>query len=81
MFLISFNLAAPIDIFEPFTTPPIQATGAPPIYTDEPFEDRKSVFQAHLSPVHSKEEVELVLQKLKENKKIAHATHNIYAYR
>ncbi len=53
----------------------------PPIYSDEPFEDRKSVFQAHLSPVHSKEEVQLVLQKLKENKKIANATHNMYAYR
>ena len=53
----------------------------PPIYSDESFEDRKSVFQAHLSPVHSKEEVQLVLNKLKENKKIANATHNIYAYR
>ncbi|CAF1287300.1 unnamed protein product [Adineta ricciae] len=53
----------------------------PPIYSDESFEDRKSVFQAHLSPVHSKEEVHLVLNKLKENKKIANATHNIYAYR
>ncbi|CAF1441388.1 unnamed protein product [Adineta steineri] len=53
----------------------------PPIYTDDSFEDRKSVFQAHLSPVHSKEEVQLVLNKLKENKKIANATHNMYAYR
>ena len=53
----------------------------PPIYSDESFEDRKSVFQAHLSPVHSKEEVQLVLNKLKENKKIANATHNMYAYR
>ena len=56
-------------------------TVLPTIYSDEPFEDRKSVFQAHLSPVHSKEEVQLVLQKLKENKKIANATHNMYAYR
>jgi putative IMPACT (imprinted ancient) family translation regulator len=53
----------------------------PPIYSDESFEDRKSVFQAHLSPVNSKEEVQLVLKKLKENKKIANATHNMYAYR
>ncbi|CAF1226869.1 unnamed protein product [Rotaria sordida] len=60
---------------------PIVETILPPIYSDEPFEDRKSVFQAHLSPVHSKEEVQLVLHKLKENKKIANATHNIYAYR
>jgi len=50
-------------------------------YSDEAFEDRKSTFQAHLAPVHSKEEVQLVLNKLKENKKIANATHNIYAYR
>ncbi|CAF3774757.1 unnamed protein product [Rotaria sp. Silwood1] len=56
-------------------------TNLPPIYSDEPFEDRKSVFQAHLSPVHSKEEVQLVINKLKENKKIANATHNMYAYR
>ena len=53
----------------------------PPIYSDEPFEDRKSIFQAHLSPVHSKAEVQLVLEKLKENKKIVNATHNMYAYR
>ncbi|CAF3754469.1 unnamed protein product [Rotaria sp. Silwood1] len=56
-------------------------TNLPSIYSDEPFEDRKSVFQAHLSPVHSKEEVQLVINKLKENKKIANATHNMYAYR
>jgi hypothetical protein len=53
----------------------------PPIYSAEPFEDRKSVFQAHLTPVHSKDEVQLVLSKLKENKKIGNATHNMYAYR
>ncbi len=34
-----------------------------------------------LSPVHNKDEVQLVLNKLKENKKIANATHNMYAYR
>lgn len=53
----------------------------PPIYSDEPFEDRKSIFQAHISPVNSREEVQLVIEKLKENKKIANATHNMYAYR
>ena len=56
-------------------------TIVPVIHSDEPFEDRKSVFQAHLSSVHSKEEVQLVLNKLKDNKKIANATHNMYAYR
>lgn len=59
---------------------PIEVT-VPPIYSDEPFEDRKSIFQAHLSPVRHKGEVQLVLNKLKENKKIANATHNMYAYR
>lgn len=59
----------------------VSSATVPPIYSDESFEDRKSVFQAHLSPVHSKEEVQLVLQKLRENKKIANATHNMYAYR
>ena len=53
----------------------------PTVYSDEPFEDRKSVFQAHLSPVHSKDDVQLVLNQLKGNKKIANATHNMYAYR
>jgi len=60
---------------------PTVETILPAIYSDESFEDRKSVFQAHLSSVHSKEEVQLVLNKLKENKKIANATHNMYAYR
>lgn len=59
---------------------PVEVT-LPPIYSDESFEDRKSTFQAHLSPVHHKAEVQLVLNKLKENKKIANATHNMYAYR
>lgn len=62
-------------------SPSEKEIAVPPIYSDESFEDRKSVFQAHLSPVHSKEEVQLVLHKLKDNKKIANATHNIYAYR
>jgi putative IMPACT (imprinted ancient) family translation regulator len=53
----------------------------PSIYSDESFEDRKSVFQAHLSSVHNKEEIQLILNKLKENKKISNATHNMYAYR
>lgn len=44
-------------------------------------EDRRSVFQAHLAEVHSAREVEQVLDELKTNKKIAEATHNIWAYR
>ncbi|XP_042897219.1 protein IMPACT isoform X2 [Parasteatoda tepidariorum] len=48
---------------------------APSIEHGQPIIDRKSVFQAHISRVVSVE------QKLKENRKIATATHNIYAYR
>lgn len=44
-------------------------------------EDRRSVFQGHLAEVHSVREVEQVLDELKTNKKIAEATHNIWAYR
>uniref|UniRef100_A0A8C4RV54 Impact RWD domain protein n=1 Tax=Erpetoichthys calabaricus TaxID=27687 RepID=A0A8C4RV54_ERPCA len=47
----------------------------------EPFTDRRSTFQAHLAPVVTTKQVKLVLNKLYENKKIANATHNIYAYR
>jgi hypothetical protein len=47
----------------------------------EPLTDRKSTFQAHVAEVHSREEVLLILKKLKENRKITVATHNILAYR
>ena len=63
------------------TSEEVHPVATPTVYSDEPFEDRKSVFQAHLSPVHSKDEVQLVLAQLKGNKKIANATHNMYAYR
>eukprot|EP00005_Dracoamoeba_jomungandri_P004688 CAMPEP_0174258304 /NCGR_PEP_ID=MMETSP0439-20130205/7316_1 /TAXON_ID=0 /ORGANISM="Stereomyxa ramosa, Strain Chinc5" /LENGTH=380 /DNA_ID=CAMNT_0015341759 /DNA_START=200 /DNA_END=1342 /DNA_ORIENTATION=- len=45
-----------------------------------PLTDRKSKFQAFLSRTSSYEEVEEFLRTLKTNKKIANATHNIYAY-
>ncbi|XP_078543536.1 protein IMPACT isoform X1 [Lissotriton helveticus] len=53
----------------------------PPISHNEPITDRRSTFQAHLAPVVSTKQVKMVLNKLYENKKIASATHNIYAYR
>ncbi|XP_069076140.1 protein IMPACT isoform X2 [Pleurodeles waltl] len=53
----------------------------PPINHNEPITDRRSTFQAHLAPVVSTKQVKMVLNKLYENKKIASATHNIYAYR
>ncbi|KAJ8708740.1 hypothetical protein PYW08_010122 [Mythimna loreyi] len=43
--------------------------------------DRKSSFQGHAAEVHSLEDVNAVLSKLKLNKKILNATHNMYAYR
>ncbi|XP_076009131.1 protein IMPACT isoform X2 [Genypterus blacodes] len=43
--------------------------------------DRRSTFQPHLAPVVTPRQVKMVLEKLYENKKIASATHNIYAYR
>ncbi|XP_053570962.1 protein IMPACT isoform X3 [Bombina bombina] len=53
----------------------------PPIKHADPISDRRSTFQAHLAPVVSPSQVKMVLNKLYENKKIAAATHNIYAYR
>ncbi|CAD5230931.1 unnamed protein product [Bursaphelenchus okinawaensis] len=46
----------------------------------ECFEDRKSVFQAHIVNVHTKDEPMEALSQLLENSKIARATHNMYAY-
>ncbi|XP_075776945.1 protein IMPACT isoform X1 [Pelodiscus sinensis] len=53
----------------------------PPINHGNPISDRRSTFQAHLAPVVNPKQVKMVLAKLYQNKKIASATHNIYAYR
>lgn len=53
----------------------------PEITTGGTIEDRKSVFQGHTATVKSADDVKAVVAKLQENKKIAHATHNIYAFR
>jgi len=53
----------------------------PEIVTGEVIEDRKSVFQGHTAKVKSLDDVKMVISKLYENKKIAGATHNMYAYR
>ncbi|CAG9537262.1 unnamed protein product [Cercopithifilaria johnstoni] len=52
----------------------------PTIISGNSLVDRKSTFQAHVAQVFSREEVTLVLNKLKENNKIAKATHNMYAW-
>ncbi|XP_075069540.1 protein IMPACT isoform X2 [Mixophyes fleayi] len=54
---------------------------APTVAHGETISDRRSTFQAHLAPVLNPGQVKKVLNKLYENKKIASATHNIYAYR
>ncbi|KAG9509113.1 Protein IMPACT-B [Fragariocoptes setiger] len=53
----------------------------PEIYSGESVVDRKSVFQGHCANVYSVDHVKIMLNKLKENKKIANAFHNMYAYR
>ncbi|XP_058799465.1 protein IMPACT-like [Phymastichus coffea] len=53
----------------------------PSITHGEVIFDRKSSFQGHTAIVFSVDQVKLVLNKLKENKKILQATHNMYAYR
>jgi putative IMPACT (imprinted ancient) family translation regulator len=66
---------------------------APDYYTEIPeskcpkiihggcFEDRKSIFQAHLAVVTARDQVDQVLTKLKEDHLVAKATYNILAYR
>jgi hypothetical protein len=43
--------------------------------------DRKSVFQAHVARLRSPDDVRLLLQALKSDRKIARATHNMVAWR
>jgi hypothetical protein len=58
-----------------------EVINVPEIYGTDTLYDRKSVFQAHISRINSKEEAMAVLQTLMSNTKIARATHRIYAYR
>ncbi|XP_061635551.1 protein IMPACT isoform X3 [Phyllopteryx taeniolatus] len=53
----------------------------PPIKHGGCITDRRSTFQSHLAPVVAPRQVKTVLERLYDNKKIASATHNIYAYR
>ncbi|KAF0973068.1 hypothetical protein FDP41_008732 [Naegleria fowleri] len=52
-----------------------------PIIHGEPFTEKKSKFIGHVATVHSLQQVTAMLEQLKEDDKIANATHNIYAYR
>ena len=53
----------------------------PEIMSGETITLKKSTFQAHVALVHTVDEVKCVLRKLKENRKVSQATHNIVAYR
>lgn len=53
----------------------------PDIAHGESVVDRKSVFQGHCTAIQRVEHVEKFLSKLKENKKIENAFHNMWAYR
>jgi hypothetical protein len=51
------------------------------IFTGSKIVDRKSIFQAHLAIVRSREEVEQFRAELLTDRKIARARHNMLAYR
>ncbi|ORX41821.1 UPF0029-domain-containing protein [Piromyces finnis] len=54
----------------------------PVIYSSkEPIVDRKSVFIAHIASIQYVTQVGMVVKELLKNKKIAKATHNMFAYR
>lgn len=53
----------------------------PTIIHGESVVDRKSVFQGHCAAISCVEHVDIFLSKLKENKKIENAFHNMWAYR
>uniref|UniRef100_A0A3Q1FQ54 Impact N-terminal domain-containing protein n=1 Tax=Acanthochromis polyacanthus TaxID=80966 RepID=A0A3Q1FQ54_9TELE len=81
--LICTNHSIPITHFKscPAGKALTRSSKIPPIKHGNPITDRRSTFQPHLAPVVTPRQVKMVLEKLYENKKIASATHNIYAYR
>lgn len=56
-------------------------TSCPEISHGVPFTDRKSTFQAHIAQINTVDQVKLVIDELKLNRKIANAGHNVMAYR
>uniref|UniRef100_A0A8B9VZV4 Impact RWD domain protein n=1 Tax=Anas zonorhyncha TaxID=75864 RepID=A0A8B9VZV4_9AVES len=71
----------PVKLLNYITSESQEDEELPSIHHGNPLTDRRSTFQAHLAPVVTTRQVKRVLEKLYENKKIASATHNIYAYR
>uniref|UniRef100_A0A0N4Z1A3 RWD domain-containing protein n=1 Tax=Parastrongyloides trichosuri TaxID=131310 RepID=A0A0N4Z1A3_PARTI len=56
-------------------------TDIPDVLSGDILTDRKSVFQGHIAKVNNIDDINKVLWQLKQIKKIAQATHNMYAYR
>jgi len=63
------------------TEPEEPVSGKIKIMSCTPVTDRKSKFQAFIAEVRSVEDVSEMMKQLVSNKKIATATHNMYAYR
>uniref|UniRef100_A0A8C4N6Z4 Impact RWD domain protein n=1 Tax=Eptatretus burgeri TaxID=7764 RepID=A0A8C4N6Z4_EPTBU len=74
---LSLKLLDTISIYHNTADQPLM----PVLTHGEPLTDRRSTFQAHLAPVVKTEQVQQVVARLKETRKIATATHNIMAYR
>jgi hypothetical protein len=51
------------------------------VWHGEPFTDRKSTFQAHVAKIRTEADAMRVLAWLKLDRKIARATHNMWAFR
>ncbi|ORX75303.1 UPF0029-domain-containing protein [Anaeromyces robustus] len=66
-----------------FSNAPIpEGVKMPEIFSSkEPIVDRKSVFIAHIASIQYVTQVGMVVRELLKNKKIAKATHNMFAYR
>ncbi|KAJ3306895.1 hypothetical protein HDV03_003932 [Kappamyces sp. JEL0829] len=58
------------------------SSARPPIFRSrEPLVERKSVFVAHVAPVRSWDDIELVKETLFLDRKVQRATHNVSAWR
>ena len=64
-----------------FTDEDVTAAKDVTVYHSEPKIEQGSTFQGHASVIKSQNDVKPVLLKIFENKLVAGATHNIYAYR
>ena len=70
-----------IDLATEEVKPTLVEINIPDIISGDTVTLKKSSFQGHVAIVHTLQEVKAVLRKLKENRKVSQATHNIVAYR